>query len=93
MNKHNSRKVTSGELIQELHRTVDGMAKDGISRANLKLLSRALRELRAAFRFFDTVRDQPKVTVFGSARTPEDTPVYRQAVEFGQKMAQLGWFV
>ena len=87
------RKVTSAELIQELHRTVDGMAEDGTSRADLKLLSRALRELRGAFRFFGTVRDHPKVTVFGSARTPEDSPVYRQAVEFGREMARLGWFV
>jgi len=87
------RKVTSSELIQELHQTVDGMAEDGTSRADLKLLSRALRELREAFRLFDTVRNHPKVTVFGSARTPEDSPVYREAAEFGQQMAQLGWFV
>ena len=87
------RKITSEELIQELHRTVDGFAKDGTSRADLKLLSRSLRELRGAFRFFDTVRDHPKVTVFGSARTKEDSPVYRLAVEFGREMARLGWFV
>ncbi|MCL1926817.1 MAG: LOG family protein [Syntrophorhabdaceae bacterium] len=87
------RKITSAELIRELHRTVDGIAEDGISRGDLKLLSRSLRELRVAFRFFDTVRNHPKVTVFGSARTPEDSPVYRQAVDFGREMARLDWFV
>ena len=87
------RRITSGELVQELHRTIDGLAEDGASRADLKLLSRALRELRGAFRFFDTVRSYPKVTAFGSARTPEDSPVYLQAVEFGREMAKLGWFV
>jgi uncharacterized protein (TIGR00730 family) len=33
------------------------------------------------------------VTVFGSARTPAEAPVYRQAVEFGRAMAQQGWLV
>ncbi len=93
MPRNGNRKVTPDELIQELHRTVDGLAEDGASRADLKLLSRALRELRQAFRFFDTLRGHPKVTVFGSARTPPESPVYRQAVEFGREMARLGWYV
>jgi len=51
------------------------------------------RELRQAFRFFDGLRERPKVTVFGSARLPPDSPAFRQAVEFGREMALLGWFV
>jgi uncharacterized protein (TIGR00730 family) len=31
--------------------------------------------------------------MFGSARTPPDDPCYRQAVDFGQKMARQGWLV
>ncbi|MBP2687608.1 MAG: hypothetical protein H6Q81_2513 [Deltaproteobacteria bacterium] len=38
-----NRKVTVEELLQEMHRTVDGLAEDGAGRANLKLLSRSLR--------------------------------------------------
>ena len=34
-----------------------------------------------------------KVTVFGSARLPATNPAYRQAVEFGRRMAQAGWMV
>ena len=48
----NSR-VTVEELIGELHRTVDGLGEDGTGRADLKLLSRTLKELRHSFRFFD----------------------------------------
>ena len=88
----NSR-VTVEELIDEMHRTVDGLAGDGTSRADLKLLSRALKELRRAFRFFDRLRDRPKVTVFGSARLPAGSPACRQAESFGKAMAQSGWFV
>ncbi|HEU4949673.1 MAG TPA: TIGR00730 family Rossman fold protein, partial [Candidatus Deferrimicrobiaceae bacterium] len=51
------------------------------------------RELRHAFRFFDGLRDKPKVTVFGSARLSPQTPAFRQAESFGREMARRGWFV
>ena len=88
----NSR-VTVEELIDEMHDTVDGLREDGASRADLKLLSRALKELRHAFRFFDGLRGRSKVTVFGSARLPAGTPACRQAESFGRAMARSGWFV
>ena len=90
--KRNSR-VTEEELIVEMHRTVDGLGEDGTGRADLKLLSRTLKELRHAFRFFDGLRNRPKVTVFGSARLPKGSPAYRQAESFGRTMARSGWFV
>jgi uncharacterized protein (TIGR00730 family) len=88
----NSR-VTVEELIAEMHRTVDGLGEDGASRADRKLLSRALKELRYAFRFFEGLRGRPKVTVFGSARLPAGSPEFRQAESFGRAMARSGWFV
>jgi len=88
----NSR-VTVEELIDEMHDTVDGLREDGASRADLKLLSRALKELRHAFRFFDGLRGRSKVTVFGSARLPAGSPACRQAESFGRAMARSGWFV
>jgi len=91
--RNGNRRITPDELIQELHRSVDGLAEDGASRADLKLLSRTLRELRYAFRIFDGLRDDPRVTVFGSARVPPDSPSFRQAEKFGREMARLGWYV
>jgi hypothetical protein len=88
----NSR-VTVEELIDEMHKTVDGLEDDGANRADLKLLSRALKELRQAFRFFDGLRGRPKVTVFGSARLPAGSPACRQAESFGRAMARSGWSV
>ena len=86
-------RVTVEELIGEMHGTVDGLVGDGARRADLKLLSRALKELRHAFRFLDGLRKQPKVTVFGSARLPKGSLAYRQAESFGRAMARSGWFV
>ncbi len=88
-----NRKVTVEELLGEMHRTVDGLGADGAGRADMKLLSRTLRELRHAFRFFASLEDSPKVTVFGSARLPPTSAAFREAVEFGREMARRGWFV
>lgn len=79
------------ELIQEIHDTAERLAKDEASRGDLKILSRALRELRYAFKVFKPYRHVRKVTVFGSARTKPDHPDFLAAVEFGQKMAARQW--
>ena len=64
------------ELIDEIKQTADKLARDGATRGDLKILSRALRELRYAFKVFTPYRRNRKVTVFGSARTKPDNPVY-----------------
>lgn len=86
-------RVTVEELLDEMHGTVDRLREDGINRADLKLLSRTLRELRHAFRVFDSLPALPKVMVFGSARLRADSVSYRQAESFGGAMAKSGWFV
>lgn len=85
--------VTAEHLIQQIRDTADKLAADESSRGDLKILSRSLRELRYAFKVFAPYRDRRKVTVFGSARTPEDAPSFQQAMEFGRKMAEQNWLV
>lgn len=89
----NGRKVTADELIAEMHRTVDRLGEDGADRGDIKLLARAMREMRHSLRVFAGVRGRRKVTVFGSARCAPDSPSYRQAVAFGREMARHGWIV
>ena len=55
------------------------LARDGTSRGDWKVLNQSLKELRYAFKVFAPYRRVRKVTVFGSARTPEDAPAYQQA--------------
>ncbi len=82
-----------GELVDRIKESADKLASDRTSRGDLKILSRALRELRYAFKVFAPYRGHPKVTVFGSARTLPDDPAYQQAVELGRKMAERNWLV
>lgn len=69
------------------------LAGDGADRLDLKIASAALREMRDAFRAFLPYRDAPKVTIFGSARTHPDDPLYRQTVELARSLALRGWMV
>ncbi len=81
------------DLIETIRDSTDRLVQDHTSRGDLKILSRTLRELRHAFKVFGPYRHTHKVAVFGSARTPDNDPRYRQAHEFGRAMAEAGWLV
>lgn len=81
------------DLIQTIKESADKLAADGSSRGDLKLLSRALRELRYAFKVFAPYRRRRKVTIFGSARTLPDEPTYQEAVQLGKAFADKDWLV
>jgi hypothetical protein len=81
------------DLIQTIKESADKLAADGSSRGDLKLLSRAIRELRYAFKVFAPYRRHRKVTVFGSARTLPDEPAYQEAVKLGKAFAEHNWLV
>jgi uncharacterized protein (TIGR00730 family) len=85
--------ITAQSLIAEIHEIADRLERDGATRGDVKILSRALKELRYAFKVFAPYRNRRKVSVFGSARSLPDHVSYLQAVEFGKAMAQAGWMV
>jgi len=84
---------SSSDLIADLRATIDRLEADQPARGDLKLLARSLKELRYSFHVFSRFRMNRKVTVFGSARTPQDDPVWDEAVLFGRRMAEAGWMV
>ena len=61
--------------------------------ADLKVMCSTLKEMRYTSKVFGDYRDARKVTVFGSARTTPDHPLYRMAREFGQNLAAAGFMV
>lgn len=80
-------------LIRRILRTGIQLGEDGTDRLNLKIASAALAEMRDAFRLFQPYADVPKVTVFGSARTKQDDPLYEQARSVATALAERGWMV
>lgn len=60
---------------------------------DVKILHRALKELRHSFRVFRQYREVKKVSIFGSARTPGDDPNYTLASQLGKLLSQRGFMV
>lgn len=69
------------------------LAGDGADRLDLKITNAALKEMRQAFRVFAPWREVPKVTIFGSARTLPDDPLYSQTRDLAAALAGAGWMV
>jgi uncharacterized protein (TIGR00730 family) len=83
----------SPELIEEMIVTALKMARDKMGTADLKLISRTLKELRYSAKVFAPYRDFRKVVVFGSARTSADAPEFQVAEEFARQMVEHNYMV
>src|SRR5712692_7519667 len=81
------------ELIAEMLQTLLRLDQSMASRGDLKVFNRTLKELRQAFKLFAPYRSVRKVSIFGSARIPEDDPHYRMAVAFARRLAEEGFMV
>ena len=81
----------AGDMITELIQTSLRLIADGHDTGQLKLLNRALKDMRYAYRVFNRYRSTRKITIFGSARTPEDHRDYHAARRFSAAVAHHGW--
>lgn len=81
------------DLFKEMLVTLCRLARDEADRGEIKLLHKAVAELRYAFKTFAPYRETRKITMFGSSRTAEDHPDYLAAVEFARIMCDNNWMV
>ena len=65
--------------------------RDELDILDLKVINRMVDEFRYAARVFKPYRKTRKVSIFGSARTPEDEPYYKLASDLGSHMADAGF--
>ncbi|MDX2241903.1 MAG: LOG family protein [Leptolyngbyaceae cyanobacterium bins.302] len=82
-----------GELIQLALATLVRMSEDEIDRLDWKILNASLQDMERAFRAFYPYRHVRKISIFGSARIAPNTPEYQMAVEFAQRITELGFMV
>lgn len=80
-------------FIKEMLRTSLGLGTDNLSTLDLKIANSALREMREAFQMFTPYLHRKKVTIFGSARSTKDDPVYRQTEQVAARLAAENWMV
>lgn len=81
------------DLISEMIRSSLNLLRDNADRGDLKVLNKAMKELRYAFKVFAPYRRLKKVSVFGSARANEGSPEYQQALAFGERISARGFMV
>lgn len=80
-------------LLKEMLTGVLKLKESRFETLDLKILNRAFKELRHAFRVFRPYRDRLKVSIFGSARTKPDDPNYQLASHFARLLVQRGFMV
>src|SRR3954471_10567552 len=67
-----------------------GLLTDRPDTLDLKIAASAIAEMRDAFAMFAPYKDVRKVTIFGSARTTKEDPLYEQARGAGHGLAEAG---
>jgi uncharacterized protein (TIGR00730 family) len=86
-------RVQDGDLVAEIIANALKLLRDQTNRGDVKLINKSFKELRYALKIFAPYRDVRKVSIFGSARTPETHDDYKAAARFGKLMADAGWMV
>ena len=56
--------------------------------ADLKMLNNTMKEMRYTNKVFAPYRHRKKVTIFGSARTTPNEPIYQKCVRFSRRLSE-----
>lgn len=80
-------------LYREMVTTVVRMAQADRNRWDAKIMLQTLREMEHAFSVLEQFKRRRKVTVFGSARTPVEHPLYDLARQLGEAISRLDMMV
>jgi uncharacterized protein (TIGR00730 family) len=81
------------ELLRDLLARVVMVAEADADTADLRVAVTAVDELLEAFMLFERWQDRKKLTIFGSARTKVDSPLFEMTRELAQAMAARDWIV
>ena len=81
------------ELLRDLLARVVMVAEADAATKDLRVAVTAIDELLEAFMLFDKWQDRKKLTIFGSARTKVDSPLFEMTRELAQAMAERNWII
>lgn len=80
-------------LIRGMLGGIARMAEQPPDLLDVKIMSRALKELQHAFRVFQPYEHCLKASIYGSARTPSDDPNFQLAARLGRLLSRRGFMV
>lgn len=85
--------IHNPELIREMIISALKSGQESDYPADLKMLNNTMKEMRYTNKIFAPFRQRKKVTIFGSARTDPDEPIYRKCVNFSRMLSELGYMI
>jgi len=85
--------VRHPDFVREMILAALKSGQESEDRIDLKIMNTTLKEMRFTTKVFSPYRGVRKVTVFGSARTRPEEPIYRMAQEFGKRLSESGYMV
>jgi uncharacterized protein (TIGR00730 family) len=80
-------------VLNEIFKAALKLAKESPGTLNLKITATVLKELRYSFKMFYPHRATSKITIFGSARTPRESPLYEFAKKFAVEAARRDYMI
>lgn len=83
--------ATDRDYYREMIVTLFKLSQDNPHPADVRLLTKTMKELRYADKIFAPYRETRKVSVYGSARTKPGLPEYEQAKTFSSLMQDKGF--
>jgi hypothetical protein len=89
----NLESTENGELIYNALKTITQLSQTDTERLDWKILMGSLQDMQKAIAMFYPHRFNRKVSIFGSARTDDHAPEYRQAYDFAQQITKHGFMV
>ena len=85
--------VCCSDIVREMILAALKASIEEAEQADLKLMNSTLKEMRFTSKIFGPYRTVRKVTVFGSARTNPEEPVYKMAQLLGRELAEADYMV
>ncbi len=85
--------IVNTDIVREIILAGLKAGQENGGRADLKLMNASLKEMRFTAKVFGPYRHVRKVTVFGSARTRPEAPLYQMAKALGKRLAEAGFMV
>jgi hypothetical protein len=81
------------EVLRALLARVVAVAESDARTRDLHVAVQAIDELLEAFALFEQESERRKITIFGSARTLPDSPIYQMTLELARAMADRDWII
>ena len=81
------------EIIREMIISALKAGQENDYLADLKLMRSTMKEMRYTNKIFGPYRERKKVTIFGSARTTPDDPIYGKCRDFARLLVERGYMV